>query len=94
LITDVEEIEEEGNWVKEGMDGLRESIDDNGEVKGSSGYINEDGREEENYDEGVENGEDLINEQEGRLDRNVINERSEGRLNGEGVSEGLNQMKT
>ncbi|RAC82718.1 hypothetical protein DN503_31815, partial [Burkholderia multivorans] len=68
LITDVQQIEQQADSLNQAMHGLRQSIDDNAEVKASSAYINEDPTEQQNYDQAVQNAQDLINEQQATLD--------------------------
>ena len=50
----MQQIEQQTDSLNQAMHGLRQSIDDNAEVKASSAYINEDPTEQQNYDQAVQ----------------------------------------
>ncbi|WP_422936779.1 DUF1542 domain-containing protein [Staphylococcus warneri] len=93
LITDVQQIEQQADSLNQAMHGLRQSIDDNAEVKASSAYINEDPTEQQNYDQAVQNAQDLINEQQATLDTNVINQTTESVNNSKQALQGVTKLQ-
>ena len=94
LITDVQQIEQQAGTLNQAMHDLRQSIDDNAEVKASSAYINEDPTEQHNYDQAVQHAQDLINEQQATLDTNVINQKTEDVNNSKQALQGVAKLQS
>lgn len=94
LITDVQQIEQQAGTLNQAMHDLRQSIDDNAEVKASSAYINEDPTEQHNYDQAVQHAQDLINEQHATLDTNVINQKTEDVNNSKQALQGVAKLQS